>query len=207
MSSGRRRHSGYLQGWGCVSLNRFLGFLSQQEAFAVECGNTARTGGGDGLAVVGVLHVARGEDALDRGLRGARLGADVAFGIELELSGEELRVGMVTDGEEEARDVDRALLSVVPAQQGARYAGVVAQHLGGVVLEEHLDVLRAEDSLLHGLRGAQVGLADDHVDLAAQRGEVGGLLAGRVAWQRMNWMRKSICSWQALMITSQSRLR
>lgn len=25
--------------------------------------------------------------------------------------------------------------------------------------------------------------------------------------QRMSWMRKSICSWQALMITSQSRLR
>ena len=38
-----------------------------------------------------------------------------------------------------------------------------------------------EDALLHRLRGAQIGLAHNHVDLAAERGEVGGLLAGRVA--------------------------
>ena len=73
------------------------------------------------------------------------------------------------------------LHAVVPAQQGARYARIVTQHLDGVVLEEHLDVGGVEDALLHRLRGAQEGLADDHVDLAAQRSQIGGLLAGRVA--------------------------
>ena len=38
-----------------------------------------------------------------------------------------------------------------------------------------------EHPLLHRLRGAQVGLADDHVDLAAERGQIRRLLAGRVA--------------------------
>ena len=96
----------------------------------------------DGLAVVGVLHVAGGEDAFDRGLRRSRLDLDVAFGVERQLFGEKFRVGVMADRQEESRDVDLPLRAVVPAQQRARYARVVAQHLGGVVLEQHFDVRR-----------------------------------------------------------------
>ena len=132
-------------------------------------------------AAVRVADVARGEDAFDVGYRRARFDLDVAFGVELQLVAEQLRVGMVSDGQEEARDVDLHLLAVVAAQQCARHARLVAQYLGGVVVEYHLDVGGAEHALLHRLRGAQVGFAHDHVDLAADRGEVGGLLAGGVA--------------------------
>ncbi len=88
---------------------------------------------------------------------------------------------MVPDGQEEARDVDARLRAVGAAQQGARHAALVAQHLYGVVLEHHLDVGGVEHALLHRLRGAQEGLAHDQVDLAAERCQVGGLLARRVA--------------------------
>ena len=153
----------------------------QQKPFAVQGGDTSRRSRRDGLAVVGVLHVAGGEDAFDRGLRRSRLDLDVAFGVERQLFGEKFRVGVMADRQEESRDVDLPLRAVVPAQQRARYARVVAQHLGGVVLEQHFDVRRVEHPLLHRLRGAQVGFAHDQVDLAAERCEVGGLLAGRVA--------------------------
>ena len=128
-----------------------------------------------------VAHVARGKDPFDIGLRGARFRFDVPFRVERQLVGEKLRIGMVADGEEESRYVDPDLLAVVAAQQRARHARFVAQHLGGVVVEHHFDIGGVEHPLLHGLRSAQVGLAHDHVDLAADRGQIGGLLAGRVA--------------------------
>ena len=56
----------------------------QQKPFAVQGGDTSRRSRRDGLAVVGVLHVAGGEDAFDRGLRRSRLDLDVAFGKTLE---------------------------------------------------------------------------------------------------------------------------
>ena len=59
----------------------------EQEPLAVEGCHAARAGGGDGLAVAGILHVARGEDALDRGARRARLDADIPLVVELQLSG------------------------------------------------------------------------------------------------------------------------
>ena len=88
-----------------------------------------------GLRVVRVADVARGEDAFDVGYRRARFDLDVAFGVELQLVAEQLRVGMVPDGQEEARDVDLHLLAVVAAKQCARHARLVAQYLGGVVVE------------------------------------------------------------------------
>ena len=128
-----------------------------------------------------VADVAGGEYALDVGYRRSRLDLDVALGVEVQLVGEKLGVGVVSDGQEESRDVDFDLLAVVAAQQSPRHARLVAQHFGRVVVEYHFDIGRAEHPLLHGFRSAQVGLAHDHVDLAANRGEVGGLLAGGVA--------------------------
>ena len=75
----------------------------------------------------------------------------------------------------------KLLHTVVAAQQGSGHAHLVAQDLLGLMLPEHLDVGGVEDSLLHGLGGTEDVAAHDHVDLAAERGQVGGLLAGSVA--------------------------
>ena len=48
-----------------------------------------------------VADVARGEDAFDVGYRRARFDLDVAFGVELQLVAEQLRVGMVSDGQDQ----------------------------------------------------------------------------------------------------------
>ena len=155
--------------------------LLQQEALAVERGDAARTGGGDGLPVGGILYVAGREDPFDGGFRRIAFGADIPLGIEFQLVAEQFGVGVVANGHEESRNGERPFLTVVVADRDARDARVVAQHLGGVVVEHHFDVGGVEHPLLHGLRSAQVGLAHDHVDLAADRGQIGGLLAGRVA--------------------------
>ena len=159
----------------------FSFFCRQQETFAVEGGDAARACGRDGLTVVGILDVTRGEDSFECRLRCSRLGYDVAFGVESELAGEDLGVGVVAYGEEESRDVDYGLLTRGVAQTRTRHALLVAKHLDGVVLEHHLDVGRLEYTLLHGLRCAQEGFAHDHVDLTAERCQICGLLARRVA--------------------------
>ncbi len=85
--------------------------MREQESLAVECCHAARTGGRHGLTVRRVFHVARGEYALDAGLRRRALDLDIALGIECELTLENVGVGVVSYGQEEARDVDRALLA------------------------------------------------------------------------------------------------
>ena len=86
---------------------------------------------------MGIADIAGGENPLDAGFRRARLDLDIPFGVERQLFAEKLRIGVVADGQEESRDVDLPLRAVVPAQQGSRDARFVAQHLGGVVLEQH----------------------------------------------------------------------
>ena len=63
----------------------------------------------------------------------------------------------------------------------ARYARLIAQNLGGVVLEQNLDVGGVLHALLHSLRRTQIGLANDQIDLTAQTCQVGCLLARGVA--------------------------
>jgi hypothetical protein len=65
-----------------------------QEALGFERGHAAGAGGGDGLAVDAVLHVAGVEHASDAGSRAA-LGEDVAVGVEFDLALKDLRVGDV----------------------------------------------------------------------------------------------------------------
>ena len=140
-----------------------------QESLAVQRGYTARTGCCNGLTIVRILHIPGGKDTLDRGLRGARLYADVTLVVEGELTVEQIGVRMVADGQEEAGQVDCALLTIRVAHTDTRHTALVTQHLDRVVLEEYLDVRRIEYALLHRLRSAQEGLADDHIDFAAER--------------------------------------
>lgn len=75
----------------------------------VERRHAARGGGGDGLTVGLVLHVACGEDAGNAGGGSggaARAGRDDVAAVELELALEEGRVRTVADGDEDAFNVD-----------------------------------------------------------------------------------------------------
>ena len=83
-----------------------LGGQGVQVLLRVQGGHAAGPGGGDGLAVDMVHDVAGGEDPGDRGGGGVAVGAaldlDVAAG-HVELALEDLGVGLVADGDEDAR--------------------------------------------------------------------------------------------------------
>src|SRR5688500_16675517 len=81
--------------------------LLDEPALGLDGGHAAGAGRGDGLPVVAVLHIAAGEDALDVGARGARLRLEVAGLVRLQDALEELGVGRVADGDEEAGGVEQ----------------------------------------------------------------------------------------------------
>src|SRR5438874_1303409 len=72
-----------------------VSLLLGQEALGVEGGHAARSGGGHGLSVDVVLHVARCEDARDVGARRAGLGREVAGFVVIQPVEEERRVRVV----------------------------------------------------------------------------------------------------------------
>src|SRR5262249_53895675 len=72
----------------------------------LERGRAAGARGSDRLTVHVVLHVAGGEDTGYRRRGGGGLGDDVSARVELELAGEQLRVGFVADRDEDAGDVE-----------------------------------------------------------------------------------------------------
>ncbi len=74
-------------------------------------GHAAGAGGGHGLAVDLVLHVAAGEDAFDAGLGGAWDGLDVADLVEIDLAVEKNGVGLVPDGVKKAASRDGGFLA------------------------------------------------------------------------------------------------
>src|ERR1700722_17794256 len=83
------------------------GFLERQEALGLERAHAAHAGGGHRLAEDLVLDVAGGEHAGNVGRRRIRRGADVAFGVHVELAAEQLGRRGVADRDEHA--VDREL--------------------------------------------------------------------------------------------------
>src|SRR5579863_2089471 len=80
--------------------------------FDFEGSHAAGAGGGDGLAVAAVLHVAAGIDAgNDNAVAGGEdvvAGVDVAFAVEIDLALEHFGVGIVADTEKEAADGEHA---------------------------------------------------------------------------------------------------
>src|SRR6056297_3515606 len=85
-----------------------LGF---EPALRVDRGGAAGTGGGDGLAVDVVLHVAAGEDAVDVGTAARRPGDEVAVVLHGQLTLEQVGVGLVADGDEQAGEGPGAALA------------------------------------------------------------------------------------------------
>ena len=80
-----------------------------EPALGVDGGHAARAGGGDRLAVGVVLHVAAGEDAVDVGVRRAGLGDEVAVVVHVEHALEQVGVGPMADGDEQAGDRQRVV--------------------------------------------------------------------------------------------------
>ena len=118
-------------------------------------------------------HVAGGKDARHTCARRAFLGQDVARRIRLDPRLEDVRVRLVTDGEEEAIDGDVHLLLIGFAfslHKMRTLHTAFAKEPDGVVLKQHGDVRRVHHTLLHHLRGAEVGLADDEVDVCREAG-------------------------------------
>src|SRR5687767_10041434 len=76
-----------------------------EEFLRIEGGHAAGAGGGDGLAVDLVLHVAARKHALDTGARAAGLDPDIAVAIEIEMAAEQLGRGLMPDRDEAAIDL------------------------------------------------------------------------------------------------------
>src|ERR1700723_3263019 len=86
------RGSGQLAGGsGAVAFEEFLDF---------DGSHAAGSGGGDGLAIAPVLHIATREYAPDAG-PDVVVRLEIAVGVGVELAGEHLRVGIVPDAEKQ----------------------------------------------------------------------------------------------------------
>ena len=150
-------------------------------ALGVEGRRAAGAGRGDRLPVVVVDQVAAGEDAREVGAGRGLLDEDVAVLVEVDLAGQQLGAGVVTDRDEEAGRVELALLAGLGVDQGQAGELVVAvDRLHGGVPGE-LDLRVGEGALLHDLRRTQLAATVDHRDLGGEAGQEGGLLDGGVA--------------------------
>src|SRR5690606_18527898 len=131
--------------------------LRLEEALRVHRRHAAGAGRGDGLAIDRILHVARGEHALDVGRGRARLGQDVAALVHVELAAKQLGVRLVTDRHEDAVGLDaleRAGLDV--AQRDRLDAGLaLAVDLVDHAVPDEADLRVLERAVLHDLRRAQ----------------------------------------------------
>src|SRR5262245_18096489 len=82
-----------------------------EPALCIERGHAAGSGGGDGLTICGVGHIAAREHAVNIGPRGAGLHTEISGGIHVEHAAQELAVGLVSDRDEERADLERAALA------------------------------------------------------------------------------------------------
>src|SRR3954463_14182108 len=108
---------------------------------------------------------------------------DVAALIELELPRVRLRVGRMSDGDEEALrgEVSHFIRYQIAKFQRRDPALFRADHFIDRRVEDELDLGIAAGAVLHDLRRTQLLAAMDDGDLAGEFGEEGGLLHRRVA--------------------------
>ena len=154
-----------------------------EKTFDIDAGDTAFGGSHTGLAVVGVADVASGEDAGNAGGTGGVLDFDIASLVEFELSVEERRIGLMTDGDKETGDIDAFHFACFYIFEFGTHNAI---HIGSDDLlcdavPKHLDFGVGEHAVLHGFGSAELVAADNHVDFVAESGQIGGLFAGGVA--------------------------
>ena len=112
------------------------------------------------------------------------MGDDVAALVHLELAGEQLRVRLVADGDEDAVDGHGAPLRatrVLEHDAGHTGAGGVADDLAHGDVPDEADLRIPLGALLHDLRRPQLIAAVQHVDARRVLGEVRRLLHRGVA--------------------------
>src|SRR3546814_10304823 len=129
----------------------FFCFLKQDTTYAMRisdwssdvCASDLGPGGGDGLAVDLVHHVAAGEDAGHAGARAAGLDLDIAVAVELEMTLEQVGRGRMADGDEAALDIEAGDLAGagVAKNEGDQPLGfATADEFGHFLVPLHLDV-------------------------------------------------------------------
>lgn len=142
------------------------------------------TGAGDSLAVLLVLDVTGGENALNACVALARLGDQVTVLIHVELTLEQLGGGVVSDGVEETLCLDGLLLlGDVVAHDKMRHEAallVLALDLGCARVEQDFDLGVCSEPPGVGARRPQLVTADQDSDLLRLLGQVQRLLDSRV---------------------------
>lgn len=163
-------------------LSRGLRF--SDELLSLESGNAAGAGTGNGLAIAFVLDVTAGEDTLQAGVAGTRLGDDVSFVVEVDLALDQGGGGVMANSVEETVSVDGLLLAgdgVLDTQVGHQAHGLlVTQDLGrnGVETNGHLGV--RQETVGHGLAGTKLVATDQNGNRAAVLGQEHGLFGSGV---------------------------
>ena len=116
--------------------------------------------------------VAGSEHAWDIGGAGGVLHFDVALFVALDLPFEEIGIGLVSDGHEDARHLLLAFGAGLGVLQfDARdTVHVVAEDAAGTRVPAHLDLGIGEHAVLHGFRGTQFVAAVDKINLGAEGG-------------------------------------
>ena len=154
-----------------------------EESLEVHGGNTAFASGHDGLTVVGVADIAGGKDTGNIGGATGIGHFDVALLVEVNLSFDEVGIGLMANGHKEACNVYMAHLArfeILEVGTGHPVEVVSADFFGGRVPDD-FDFWIGEYAVLHGLGGAELVAAVDKVDFAAEGGEIVGLFASGVA--------------------------
>jgi hypothetical protein len=95
-------------------------------ALGVQGRRTPAAGGGDGLPVGVVDHVAAGEDAVDVGPGALALGQDVALTVQVDLALDQVRPRVVPDRDEQPGELELALGAGDRVAQGDAGDGLVA---------------------------------------------------------------------------------
>ena len=140
--------------------------------------------GADGLTVVRVGYVTGSEDSGNVGAWGGAVGLDVTLGIGLDGRLEQVAVGLVSYGQEEAVNGKVIALFVRLAKVADHMRSLqlgLAVESQRVVLEQDFDLRVVEHALLHDLAGAEIVLADNQINLFAERCQIVRLFAGSVA--------------------------
>src|SRR5690606_20283323 len=121
----------------------------------------ARSGGGGGLTVRRVDHVAGGEDSGYRCVRRAAVDPDGALRSEIQLAVHQMGARVVADRDEHALQVEFASGAVDGRAQTHTRSLELTEDLLDLAVPDELDLLVRERTLLHDLGGAQAVLAVD----------------------------------------------
>lgn len=162
------------------SMHAMLG----QKTFRIQRRLAAHAGGGDGLAVHMIGHIAGDEAAFDFGGRAVGVfQQQIALVIGGQLAVQKLRDRRVADGQEKAFDRQFRLGLGFVVDNLQRGDGFVADHIQHLGVPVDLDFRVVLGAVLHDLAGAHfaVATAHEHVHLAGELGEVGRFFNGAVA--------------------------